>query len=216
MAAGQPAGLPEVASSGRVPSVDGSRTEKLIRDPGGLGLAPRGRLCANHQLHMSSRFGLRIVAVFEGAKGLIVLAAGMGLFGLVHHDVQAAVEWLVRHFMHLNPASHYPRIFIEAAGRIDDAHLRMLAAAALVYSVVRFTEGYGLWRDRRWAEWFGAVSGGIYLPLEIYKLWERITWPRVTILVVNIAVVIYLVHVLLRGHDESPKAIPPSSTAAAP
>ena len=165
---------------------------------------------------MSSRFGLRIVAVFEGAKGLIVLAAGMGLFGLVHHDVEAAAEWLVRHFLHLNPASHYPRIFIEAAGRLDDAHLRMLAAAALVYSVVRFTEGYGLWRARRWAEWFGAVSGGIYLPLEIYNLSERITWTRVLIFVVNLLVVLYLVLVLIRGHDDPPKAISPSPTAAAP
>ena len=165
---------------------------------------------------MSSRFGLRIVAVLEGAKGLIVLAAGMGLFGLVHHDVQAAAERLVRHILHLNPASHYPRIFIEAAGRIDDTHLRLLAAAALVYSVVRFTEGYGLWRDRRWAEWFGAVSGGIYLPLELYHLWERITWTRVTILVVNLVVILYLVQLLLRGRDELPKTTPPAPTAAAP
>jgi uncharacterized membrane protein (DUF2068 family) len=165
---------------------------------------------------MSFRFGLRIVAVFEGAKGLIVLAAGLGLFGLVHHDVEAAAEWLVRHFLHLNPASHYPRIFIEAAGRLDDAHLRMLAAVALVYSVVRFTEGYGLWRERRWAEWFGAVSGGIYLPLEIYNLWKHVTWTRMTILVVNTVVVLYLVQVLLRGHDEPPKPLPPSPTAAAP
>lgn len=165
---------------------------------------------------MSSRFGLRIVAVLEGAKGLIVLAAGMGLFGLVHHDVQAAAERLVRHFLHLNPASYYPRIFIEAAGRIDDAHLRLLAAVALVYSVVRFVEGYGLWTERRWAEWFGAVSGGIYLPLELYKLWEHFTWPRVTILVVNLVVVLYLVQVLIRGREQSPKTIPPSPTAAAP
>ena len=165
---------------------------------------------------MSSRFGLKIVAGFEGAKGLIVLAAGMGLFRLVHHDVQAAAEWLVRHFLHLNPASHYPRVFIEAAARLDDTHLRLLAAAALVYSVVRFSEGYGLWRDRRWAEWFGAVSGGIYLPLELYHLWERITWPRVTILVVNLVVVLYLVQVLMRERDESPKAVPPTPTAAAP
>jgi uncharacterized membrane protein (DUF2068 family) len=165
---------------------------------------------------MSSRLGLRIVAVFEGAKGLIVLAVGMGLFGLVHHDVEAAAVWLVRHFLHLNPASHYPRIFIEAAGRLDDAHLRLLAAVALVYSVVRFAEGYGLWRDRRWAEWFGAVSGGIYLPLEIYNLWKHITWTRVTILVVNIVVVLYLVRLLMRGHDEPPKDVPPSPAATAP
>jgi uncharacterized membrane protein (DUF2068 family) len=47
-------------------------------------------------------------------------------------------------------------------------------------------------------------------------LWERITWTRVTILVVNLAVVLYLVQVLMRERDESAKPIPPSPTAAAP
>jgi len=68
--------------------------------------------------------------------------------------------------LHLDVDSHYPRIFIDVAARLDDSHLRMLAAVALVYSLVRFVEGYGLWRDRRWAEWFGAVSGAVYLPLD--------------------------------------------------
>jgi uncharacterized membrane protein (DUF2068 family) len=93
----------------------------------------------------------------------------------------------------------------------------MLAVAALVYSAVRFTEGYGLWRERRWAEWFGAVSGGIYLPLEIYNLFERITWPRVTILAVNTVVVLYLVYVLMQGRGGSPKTSPqPPAVANAP
>ncbi|MCZ7627423.1 MAG: DUF2127 domain-containing protein [Candidatus Methylomirabilis sp.] len=38
------------------------------------------------------------------------------------------------------------------------------------YASVRFVEAYGLWLERRWAEWFAAVSGGIYIPFEIYEL----------------------------------------------
>ena len=56
--------------------------------------------------------GLRIVALFEGAKGVLVLAAGFGLLSLIHHDVQGMAEEVVRHF-HLNPASRYPRIFLQ-------------------------------------------------------------------------------------------------------
>ncbi|MFA5058651.1 MAG: DUF2127 domain-containing protein, partial [Opitutaceae bacterium] len=63
-----------------------------------------------------------MVAVFEGTKGLTVLAAGLGLFELMHQDVQAAAERLVRH-LHLNPASHYPRIFIDASVWLDDTRL---------------------------------------------------------------------------------------------
>ena len=61
---------------------------------------------------MESRFGLKMVAGIEAAKGVLVLAAGLGLFELMHRDVQAGAERLVRNF-HFNPASHYPRVFLE-------------------------------------------------------------------------------------------------------
>ena len=81
-------------------------------------------------------------------------------------------------------------------------------------AVVRFVEGYGLWLDRRWAEWFGAVSGAIYLPLEIVKLWEKISWLRVGVLLVNCIVVFYLVQLLMRKHLPPPAAAPPPTAPA--
>lgn len=147
---------------------------------------------------MGARFGLKVVAALEAAKGMIVLAAGLGLFELMHRDVQAGAERLVRN-MHLNPASHYPKVFIDALTLMDRPHLLLLALGALAYALVRFIESYGLWGARRWAEWFGALSGSIYLPLEIYNLWRGVTWPRATVLVTNLVVVGYLVFVLLRS-----------------
>ena len=64
--------------------------------------------------------GLRAIAVFEAAKGALVLLAGFGVLGLLHRDLQAIAERLVR-FSHLNPASKYPRIFVAAADRVTDA-----------------------------------------------------------------------------------------------
>jgi hypothetical protein len=58
---------------------------------------------------MRSRDGLRTIAAFEAAKGLLVLAAGVAALRFIRADVQAAAEELVRHF-HLNPASRSPRI----------------------------------------------------------------------------------------------------------
>ena len=156
-----------------------------------------------------------MVATFEAAKGLMVLVAGFGLFELMHGDVQAGAERLVRH-LNLNPASHYPRVFIDASVWFNDAHLRMLAFGAVLYAAVRFVEAFGLWRARRWAEWFGAVSGGIYLPLEIYKLWEAVTWPRVTLLTVNGIIVVYLVQFLARARSGPTKVDAPPAVMAAP
>lgn len=154
-----------------------------------------------------------MVAGFELAKGIVVLAFGLGLFRLIHKDVGEVAEHLVRH-LHLNEASHYPHLLIDAASRIDDAHLRMLAMLALAYSLIRFVEGYGLWRDRRWAEWFGAISGGIYLPVEIYELVEKATWLRLGVLVVNCIVVFYLVQILVGRHlAPNEAAAPPAAPA---
>ena len=137
---------------------------------------------------------MRAVAVFEAAKGVLVLVAGFGLLSLVHRDVQHAAETIVRH-LHLNPARHYPRVFIEAAGRVSSSRLWMLAGGAFAYSLVRFVEAYGLWRLRAWAEWFAIVSGGLYLPVEVYELARRPSQVKAAILLGNLAVVAYLLYV---------------------
>ena len=135
--------------------------------------------------------GLRVVALFEGAKGVLVLAAGFGLFSLIHHDVQQTAEDIVRHF-HLNPASRYPHIFLQATEALNNQRLWLLALAALLYASMRLIEAYGLWRSRSWAEYFAVLSGGIYVPIEIYELFHRITWTKILLLTVNVGVVGYL------------------------
>jgi uncharacterized membrane protein (DUF2068 family) len=140
--------------------------------------------------------GVRAVAFFEALKGTLVLVAGFGLLSLVHRDLEDLAERLVEH-SHLNPASHYPRVFIEAAARTSDARLRTLAAMAFAYSTVRFVEAYGLWKMRAWAEWFAIISGCVYLPIELYELIERATLIRAGVLVINAFIVAYLLYVRL-------------------
>jgi uncharacterized membrane protein (DUF2068 family) len=140
--------------------------------------------------------GLRTVAAFEAAKGLIVVVAGLGLLSLLHHDVQRAAESVVRH-LHLNPARHYPRVFIEAATRVTDSRLWLLAAGAFAYAVVRAVEAYGLWRARAWAQWFAILSGALYLPVEIFALIQQATVLRAVVLLVNLATVGYVSYLRL-------------------
>ena len=142
--------------------------------------------------------GLRLVALFEAAKGALILLAGFGLLALVHRDLQYLADEVVRRF-HLNPARHYPRIFIEAAGKATDTRLWLLAGAALLYAVFRFVEAYGLWRARRLAGWFAAVTGAIYVPLEVVALFRSITWAKLTTLIVNLGIVAFMTWTLWRS-----------------
>ena len=156
-------------------------------------------------MHLSS--ALRTIALLEAAKGALVLLVGFGLLSLFHHDVQRFAERLVAH-AHLNPASRYPRVFIDAAGQLTDGRLLLFAAGAAVYSSVRFIEAYGLWYARRWAEWFAALSSGIYVPIELFELFERVTWLSLGALVLNAAIVVFMIMSLRKeGRGESEDAV---------
>ncbi len=141
-----------------------------------------------------------MVAVFEATKGMLVLLAGFGVLELIHKDLHQVAEQLVRH-LHINPARHAPRIFMDAINHLTDARLWVLALSALLYSVVRFVEAVGLWKERLWAEWFGLLTGGMYIPLEVFEIIREATWPKAAILIVNSAIVVFLAHALYRsGH----------------
>ena len=144
---------------------------------------------------------LRTVALFEAAKGTLVLLVGFGLLSLVHHDIQRFAERLVIH-AHLNPAARYPRIFIEVANHLTDARLLLIAAGAATYSLVRFVEAYGLWYARRWAEWFAALSGGIYIPFEIFELYERVSWLSLGALLLNSTIVAFMLYCVFHADSE--------------
>jgi uncharacterized membrane protein (DUF2068 family) len=69
----------------------------------------------------------------------------------------------------------------------------VLAFTALAYCVVEGVEAVGLWRERRWAEYLTAVATAGFLPFEIDELIKRVTVLRVGALVVNVAILVWLV-----------------------
>ena len=145
----------------------------------------------------SSPGTLRAVALLEAIKGVVVIAGGFGLLGLLHRDVRHVAESLVTR-LHINPDRHYAGVFIDAASRLTDARLWLLAGLALAYSSLRLAEAYGLWRAKRWALWLGAAGGGIYIPVEVFELWQKPGPVKVATLALNVAIVAYLVARLTR------------------
>lgn len=72
--------------------------------------------------------------------------------------------------------------------------LNVLIAAAVAYAVIEGVEAVGLWRERRWAEYLTVVATAGFLPLELHELLNRVTVVRIGALVVNVAVLVYLVY----------------------
>lgn len=71
--------------------------------------------------------------------------------------------------------------------------LLILAITASVYCVVESVEAVGLWRERRWAEYLTALATAGFLPFEVDELLKRVTVFRVGALVVNVAILVWLV-----------------------
>jgi uncharacterized membrane protein (DUF2068 family) len=149
----------------------------------------------------SSAAGLRTIAVFEAMKGLLVLLLGVGALTMLHKDLEQAVEGLLLH-LHLNPDRRLSHAILHAASRMTDGSLWGIAAAAVAYASVRFTEAWGLWHRRVWAEWFALLSGMLYLPWEIVKIIEKPNRIHAAMLLGNLMILAYMAHLRFRAHRE--------------
>jgi uncharacterized membrane protein (DUF2068 family) len=141
----------------------------------------------------SHKGGLRTVAVFEAFKGVLALASAYVLIVMIRRDVDFgdAAEHIL-FSLHINPGHHWTQQFVHAADQISGINFAMIAVIAITYATLRFAEGYGLWRQRAWAEWLAIISGSIYLPFEIYKVIRRPNQFHWAILGTNILVVLYI------------------------
>jgi len=131
---------------------------------------------------------IRMVAAIEGLKGVVVLVAASGVLAFIHEDLNVLAARLVAH-AHLNPASKWPHVFLDAIAHLNEPRLLFLAAGAAAYAVIRLFEAYGLFKGRAWAEWLSALSGAIYVPFEVAELIRRPSVLTATLLAVNLAVV---------------------------
>jgi uncharacterized membrane protein (DUF2068 family) len=150
------------------------------------------------------RKAIRLVACFEAFKGILVLLAASGLLTLIHRNVQDFAARLIEH-AHLNPASKYPRIFLDAVGQLQDSRLVLLALGAAAYSAIRLAEAYGLYREKAWAEVLAAASGAIYMPIELYGWVRDPTWLHACIFVLNAAVVAVMLLALFHRRQAKPQ-----------
>lgn len=159
-----------------------------------LKLPKRGRA-------LRERFVLRLIAVDRGVHSVIfgLLAIGLIIVDLRFASLQAGardlVEKLTGAATTTGPAASRGFIVRELIRFLNlKSHtLFILAGTAVAYCVVEGVEAVGLWMERRWAEYLTAVATAGFLPFEIHELIDRVTPLRVVALVVNLAILAYLV-----------------------
>ncbi len=88
------------------------------------------------------------------------------------------------------------------SSKLDDPHRKhFLAATAFAYAALFIAEGTGLWLQNKWAEYLTLIATASFLPFEIYEVVKRVTALRVVVIVINAAIVVYLVWRLRHRKD---------------
>jgi uncharacterized membrane protein (DUF2068 family) len=144
---------------------------------------------------------IRLIGLFKLLKGILLVAVGVGAFKMIHSDVtDIATQWVIK--LGLDPAGrHVGRLLVETAN-LTPNRIRDVGVGSFVYAALFLTEGTGLLMAKRWAEWFSVIITSSLVPFEIYEIYHRFTTLKVFALLVNLAVVVYLVYRIRIGDAE--------------
>ncbi len=138
--------------------------------------------------------GLHVVALVEGAKGLLALLGASGLELVEPVSLLRWVDALIARFQ-FNPEHG---VFAWLQRSINPESLHFAAAAIAAYGLLHLVEAWGLWRARAWASWLGCITASLYLPFEVHALATHPGWLELAVLSINLIVVYVLARDLVR------------------
>jgi uncharacterized membrane protein (DUF2068 family) len=135
---------------------------------------------------------LLLIALFKLFKGVALLAVGIGALRLMHRDIAETIQhWIA--ILRVDPDNRYVHALLSRALKISPRQLKAASAGTFIYSALLLTEGTGLLLRKPWAEYFTIVTTGGLIPLEVFELAKHITVAKTAVLLINIAIVVYLV-----------------------
>ena len=77
---------------------------------------------------------------------------------------------------------------------LKSSTLTAVGLAVWGYAIVEGVEAVGLWFQKRWAEYLTFIVTASFLPLEVYELIHKFTPFKILALIVNLAIVVYLLY----------------------
>jgi uncharacterized membrane protein (DUF2068 family) len=128
---------------------------------------------------------INLIAALKLIKAaLLILLGVVALFGIGHdlHDLPL-----------LSPGGKHVHHAIEKLSGMTGKQLAGLGIGMFAYAAVFLVEGIGLAFRKRWAEYLTVIVTTSFIPLEIYELVRDVSALRVLAIVVNSAVVVYLI-----------------------
>ena len=146
---------------------------------------------------------IHLISIEKTIKAAVLIIVGLKLLTLVDQDVHAwASDFITRHG--IDVGNRFVHAVLQRLVGVTSGQIVTFGVVALIYSSILLVEAAGLWLQKRWAEYLTVVSTTLLLPLEMYEMYERFTWVRIAIFVINVFIVWYLVILV---SDESSEMI---------
>jgi uncharacterized membrane protein (DUF2068 family) len=169
-------------------------------DPARQHLAPESEIALPLRgKALRDKIVLRLIAINRAFHFLVLGALAVLIFLFASHrdQLQKLVDKIDAAFYGSAAAGHAHHSHgllhdIERLVTLNVGTLRLIGFAAVAYALLEGAEAFGLWFQYRWAEYLTLIATSLFVPLELYELSKTVTVLKVLALVVNLAIVFYL------------------------
>jgi uncharacterized membrane protein (DUF2068 family) len=83
---------------------------------------------------------------------------------------------------------------------VSTSKMQLGAIVALIYAAVNVLEAVGLWHQKAWATIMVAGIVGLTIPLEIFEIFHKASFVKVSVFVINVAMFVYLLTHAIEEH----------------
>jgi uncharacterized membrane protein (DUF2068 family) len=143
--------------------------------------------------HSTSRpLGLLLIGLFKLFKGILFFLLAVWTVRLIDKDVADVFLGLITR-LHIDAEGRFIQSVLAHLSLIDNRMLVEISTATFGFSLLLLTEGTGLIMQKLWAEYVAIIETGFFIPFEIYEITRHLTTTKVTLFLINTAVVVYLI-----------------------
>jgi uncharacterized membrane protein (DUF2068 family) len=134
---------------------------------------------------------LYVIIILKLLKGFLFVGLALMVYTLSDNDLPAEFQHWLQVFK-ANPERKFWSDLATGVGHLTEAKMVHFAVGALIYSLFALVEGVGLMFRASWAGWLSIGESAFFIPIEVYELVRRFTWPVFVIMVLNVFMVWYL------------------------